>query len=116
MQLLDELMARPTADPSTLLSAAQAYAQLLAGDKLEATLKRLAAALPDSPEAWYDLASVQLAWQGASALESLRTALRLNQQRLTNQPGSRICAWWPPRRALHSFSQLPQFQQLVKTN
>ena len=118
MELLDELMSRPTADPSTLLSAAQAYAQLLAGDKLEATLKRLAAALPDSPEAWYDLASVQAGMgKVPQAMESLRTALRLNQQRLTNQPGSRdLRVVAAAEERFIPFRKLPQFQQLVKTN
>ena len=54
--LVDELVARPQADPSTLLSAATVYNQLQEPGKLETTLQRLVAAVPSSPEAWYDLA------------------------------------------------------------
>jgi len=51
------------------------------------------------------------------ALESLRTALRLNQQRLTNQPGSRdLRVVAAAKSASFPFRKLPQFQQLVKTN
>ena len=42
-----------------LLSAAQAYSQMLATTKLEGALQKLAMAVPGSPEAWYNLATVQ---------------------------------------------------------
>jgi tetratricopeptide (TPR) repeat protein len=117
-QLLEDLVSRPRADPSTLLSAAQAYAQLLDTPKLEATLEKLAAVVPESPEAWYDLATVQAAMgKNPQALNSLRKALVLNQQRLKAQPGAkdlRTNAASETRFA--QLKQLPEFQQLIRTN
>jgi predicted Zn-dependent protease len=117
-QLLDELVARPNADASTLLSAAQAYAQLQAAPKLESTLEKLARAVPDSPEAWYDLATVQATLgKSAQAMQSLRRCFTLNSKRLTAQPGSKdlrpIAAEEPKFAQLR---QAPEFQQLTRTN
>ncbi len=118
MKLLDELVERPNADASTLLSAAQAYAQMLAAPKLEGALQKLTVAVPDSPEAWYDLATVQATvGKAPSALQSLRKALQLNERRLTSVPGAkdlRSVAAGETRFA--QLRQLPEFQQLVKTN
>jgi tetratricopeptide (TPR) repeat protein len=118
MTLLDELTARPKADPSTLLSAAQAYAQLLAAPKLEATLKKLAAAIPESPEAWYDLATIQASMGKApDAMQSLRQALELNSKRLSNQPGAKdLRAIAAAEERFAPYRKLPQFQALVRTN
>lgn len=80
-QLVDSLVANPEADPSTLLSAAQAYAQLRSPN-LESTLERLVAAIPQHPEAWYDLAAVQATLGKTNeAIKSLAQALRLSDQR-----------------------------------
>jgi len=117
-QLLDELVSRPNADPSTLLSAAQAYLQLSAPNKLESTLQRLAKAVPDSPEAWYDLAAVQAALDKVpQAMDSLRKCFQLNTKRLTSQPGAKDLR--PVAAEETRFAQLkriPEFQQLVRTN
>jgi tetratricopeptide (TPR) repeat protein len=118
MRLLDELVARPNADGSTLLSAAQAYAHLAATDKLESTLQKLAHTVPDSPEAWYDLATVQATLgKMPQALQSLRKSLQLNQQRLSGAPGAkdlRLVAAAETR--FDQLRRLPEFQQLVRTN
>ena len=118
MALLDDLVARPNADPSTLLSAAQAYAQMLSAPKLEGALEKLAAAVPDSPEAWYDLAAVQATiGKSPRALQSLKKALQLSQQRLKTQPGAKDLR--PVAAGEGRFAQLrtlPEFQQLVRTN
>lgn len=118
MRLLDELVARPNADASTLLSAAQAYAQLQAAPQLESTLEKLAAAVPDSPEAWYDLATVQASvGKPTHAMASLRRALQLSGRRLATQPGAndlRAVAAGESRFA--GLRHLPEFQQLVRTN
>lgn len=58
--------------------------------KLEVTLQRLVAAVPSSPEAWYDLAGVKAALgKPTEAISSLQTALQLSQQRLVIQPTSK---------------------------
>lgn len=118
MALLDELVDRPNADASTLLSAAQAYSQMLATAKLEGALEKLAKAVPESPEAWYDLATVQATLhKNPEALLSLGKALALNQRRLTAQKGARDLR--PVAAAEPRFASLrtsPEFQQMVKTN
>ena len=84
----------------------------------EEALQKLTVALPDSPEAWYDLATVQATVGKAQpGLQSLRKALVLNQKRLTNEPGAkdlRQVANEDSRFAL--LRKMPEFQQLVRTN
>jgi len=117
-QMLDEVVGRTNADASTFLSAAQAYAQLFAAPKLESTLHKLTIAVPESPEAWYDLASVQASTgKPQEALKSLKQALQLNNRRLAAQPGSKDLR--PIAAAETHFAQLrsnPEFQQLTRTN
>lgn len=118
VQLLDELVARPKADASTLLSAAQAYAQLMDAKKLEMTLEKLATVVPDSPEAWYDLATVQATLgKPTQAMQNLKKALELNQQRLSNQPGSRdLRASAAAENRFAQLRALPEFQKITRTN
>ena len=118
VELMDQLVARPNADASTLLSAAQAYVQLGDSAKLEKCLEKLTKAVPDSPEAWYDLATVQASvGKAPQAMQSLRKSLQLNQHRLTVQPTAkdlRPVAAAETRFAL--LQRLPEFQQMVRTN
>lgn len=87
--VLDSLLAKPDADLRTLASLAQAYQQLQRVDRVEGTLERYARLVPDSPEAWYQLAAVQ-AVQGksSSAAGSLRKAFQLSDSRLATNPAS----------------------------
>ncbi|MCI0538321.1 MAG: hypothetical protein L0Z50_24200, partial [Verrucomicrobiales bacterium] len=116
VQLTDALVARPNADPSTFLSAAQVYAQVQDVAKLEGTLQKLCAAVPNHPEAWYDLAAVQITLGKTNeALGSLRQAVQLSLARQIAQPGSkdlRATAATDPRFALLQTSA--EFQNLVK--
>ena len=118
LQLLDELVARPKADASTLLSAAQAYSQMLATTRLEGALQKLAMAVPDSPEAWYDLATVQATvGKAPQALQSLRKSLQLNQQRLKTQAGAKDLRHVAAAESRFAqLRQLPEFQQMIRTN
>jgi thioredoxin-like negative regulator of GroEL len=118
LQLLDELTARPNADPNILLSAAQAYAQMGNPQKLEVTLRKMVTALPDNPEAWYDLAAIQATLgKGPDALQSLRTALELNQKRLATQPAAKdLRQVAAAEQRFAPFRQLPEFQRLMRTN
>ncbi len=88
-QVLDEIMLRPNADASILLSVANAYVQLGQYGRVEPALVRLAALMPDSPEIWYDLAGAQTAiGKTNEALQSLAVALGLNQRRLAADPSA----------------------------
>ncbi len=82
--VLDSLLAKPDSDLRTLASLAQAYQQLQRVDRVETTLERYARLMPDSPEAWYQLAAVQ-AVQGksSSTAGSLRKAFQMSDARLS---------------------------------
>jgi thioredoxin-like negative regulator of GroEL len=116
IELLDQVTARPNADANTLLSAAQAYAELQQPGKLEATLKRLLVVIPDNPEAWYDLAMVQVALgKDSEAMQALLRSVELSRQRLARQPDARdlrAAAAKEPR--FNSLRQLEDFQQMMR--
>lgn len=117
-QILDEIMLRPSADPGTLLSVANAYVQIGQYARAEPALLRLAAMVPDSPEIWYDLAGAQTALGKTNdAIRSLTMALVLNQRRLASDPKAsnlQILAASDPRfLPLHP---LPEFQNLVRVS
>ncbi len=88
-RILDDLVARPDADATTLLSVAKAYVELNQYPRSEAALAKLVVAIPDTPELWYDLAGAQAAnGRTSEALTSLARALSLSQARLAADPGA----------------------------
>ena len=114
-ELVDDLVSRPQADASTLLSAAQVYHQLQEPNKLEQTLLRLVVQIPTNPEAWYDLAGVQVTLGKTNdAISNLRKSLLLNDQRLTVDAVSKDLrpeAANDPR--FEAVRGIPEFQELV---
>ncbi len=116
VRFVDQLLARPDADPSTLLSAAQVYAQVQDVPKLESALRKLVAAMPTHAEAWYDLAGVQVALnKNDEALASLGKALELNSSKVAGQGNSRdlrMVAATDVRFV--SLQRNPEFQKLLK--
>ncbi len=87
--ILDQLASNSQVDASTLLSIANAYVQLQQGARLESVLKRLVTVTPESPEAWFDLASTEvLLGKGNDALAPLRKAIELSDERLRRQPNA----------------------------
>lgn len=112
--MVDELLARPTVDPSTLYSAATVYHQTLQWPKLEATLEKLLVQVPSHPETLYDLAGVKaILGKNSEALQFLKQAIEVNPQR----PGAMAknlkaeAAADPRFTGLH---QNPEFQKLVQ--
>jgi tetratricopeptide (TPR) repeat protein len=102
-------------DPNVVLATAQAYAALQNAPKLEAALEKLAKVMPESPEAWYDLAALKASLgKPTEALAALRSALDLSAKRLQRDPKARDLlanAKKEPRFA--PLRQLPEFQKLV---
>ncbi len=84
--VLDTLIEGTNADARTLVSVAQAFQQLQRIDRMEAALERYTRLLPESPEAWYQLAAVQAVQiKSSSAAGSLRKAFELSDlRRATN--------------------------------
>ena len=88
-EVIDQVMASPTADAGAFTFAANIYAQLGQIAKVEQALLGLVRVAPNNPEGRYDLAAVQaLLNKNAEALQSLRTALEQNSQRLAKDPAS----------------------------
>ena len=114
-QILDQLINRPQADVNALLYVAKAYAQLRQAAKLEAVLQKLVIIAPQSPEAWYDLASTEAQiGKTNEAVTALGKALELSTQRLAKQPTAldlrKSAATDQSFAALRS---LREFQQLI---
>jgi tetratricopeptide (TPR) repeat protein len=81
--VLDGVLTNPQATLPMVMSVADAYNRLNQPLKLQAALDRLTQLVPDSPEAWYDLAAshAQLS-QNPEAIQTLKKALELNAKRL----------------------------------
>jgi len=113
--ILDQLIGSPQADANLLLSVASAYAQLQQGARLEAVLEKLVHISPDSPEAWYDLASTRAQLGKTNeALTALGKALELSTQRLAKQPSARdLKKNAATNQSFLAFHGLPEFQKLI---
>jgi len=113
--IFDQLIESPQADTTVLLSVAGAYAQLQQGARLELVLQKLVKMTPESPEAWYDLATTQ-AQLGKSkdALQTLGKALDLSAQRLAKEPKSPdLRKNAATNQSFASLHNRPEFQKLV---
>jgi len=87
IQILDHLIANTNADAQTIMSVAQAYAQLGNNNGVEKALEQLVRVMPDNPEGWYDLSRAQAGLHKIPAsLESLRKAVQLSNARLKQNP------------------------------
>jgi thioredoxin-like negative regulator of GroEL len=113
--VLDQLIDSPKADANLLLAVAKAYADLQQGGKLESVLEKLVKVTPDSPEAWYDLASTKaLVGKKSDALTSLSKALELSARRLASQPGAQnLKKSAATNQSFASLRGLPEFQKLI---
>jgi tetratricopeptide (TPR) repeat protein len=113
--VLDKLVDLPGIDPNTLIAAAQTYAQLGDGTRLESTLRRLVEIAPNNAEAWYDYSGVLATLnQGPAAFNALENALRLSDARRAQQPTARdlrsVARTDPRFQALRT---LPDWTRLV---
>jgi tetratricopeptide (TPR) repeat protein len=115
LELFDQLLDRPETDVNTVLSVANAFAQLQQGPRLETALLKLVKLTPESPEAWYDLASTQAILNKPNdALAALRQALELSTRRLSQQTNARdLRADALTNRSFTALRGLPEFQKLV---
>ena len=115
LALLDRVLNQPEIAVTTVLAVANAYAELQQGPRLESALLRLTLVSPESPEAWYDLASVRaILGKSNQSLEALERAFQLSTARLARDPGAsnlRLNAL--TNHSLSSLYTLPEFQRLI---
>jgi tetratricopeptide (TPR) repeat protein/phage shock protein PspC (stress-responsive transcriptional regulator) len=115
LALLDRLLNQPDATATTVLSVANAYAELHQGQRLELALVRLTTLSPESPEAWYDLASVRsILGKPQESLAALENALELSDTRLRREPGAsdlRLNA--ATNRSFNPLRNLAEYQRLL---
>jgi len=113
--VLERMVTEPHLDPSAILAAARAFAELRNWPKLEMTLERLVKILPDEPESWYDLAALKASLgKPADGLAALTRALDLSARRLEKNPAASnllVMARTDPR--FNPLRPLPEFQKLV---
>jgi tetratricopeptide (TPR) repeat protein len=87
MEILEQVMASPSADASAFTFSANVYAQLGQITKVEQALIGLLKVSPVNPEGRYDLAAVQaLLNKPNEAVQSLKLALQQSAQRLEKDP------------------------------
>jgi tetratricopeptide (TPR) repeat protein len=85
VNLLNRIAKLPNLDAGALTTLAHLYSQLGQVGRLEESLTRLTTVMPDSPEAWYDLAAIRsvLGNKQPEALKALSKAIQLSNARLT---------------------------------
>jgi thioredoxin-like negative regulator of GroEL len=86
-EVLDGVLSNPQVTIPMVMSVAQAYSQLNQNERLQGALKRLTQLEPDSPEAWYDLASSHaILGQTNEAMAAIKKCLDANAKRLSQDP------------------------------
>ena len=116
IKVLDDLLVHPQADATVLLSIAQAYKQLGQAQRLEKAFYHIVTLIPDNPEAWYDLAAIQvLSGKTNEAIQSLARAIKLSDARLESQSDARNLLREAEKDARFAgILRLPEFQEALK--
>jgi Flp pilus assembly protein TadD len=87
VQMMDQLLRVPSVDPAVLMGMADIYLRVGEVAKSEETIKKLAAAMPDSSEPWYNLAVIQShRGETADAIASLKKVFELNPAEIKRDP------------------------------
>jgi len=113
--LFDQALASPYISPTEVGVIAQFFAQTGNLPKLETTLEKLVAIVPNEPEPWYDLAATKIALGKTSeSLQDLHTSLDLSAKRLTQNPkASNLLVEVRKDRRFDALRSLPEFQKIV---
>ena len=114
--LLDQMVASPEVNVQFLLFAAQQFNELARLPRVEMALKKLVTRMPENPEAWYDLAGVQIILNlPAEAISSVRKALENSAKRLeTNPSAANLYANLSNDTRFAGLKETPEFQALLE--
>ena len=87
-KLLDAINSHTNLDPGALTALAHMHSQLGQVAKLEQALDKLTLVLPESPEAWYDLAAIRavMGTKQDACLKALSKSIQLSNGRLSKDP------------------------------
>jgi thioredoxin-like negative regulator of GroEL len=115
IQVLQQVLTNPTADTGIIVQVAQQLASLGNYPMLETTLDKLTKLVPDSPEAWFDLAALRsLVGKSSEALQALRQALKLSAERRLRDPKAPdLLAELRQDPRFNAIRSLPEFRSLT---
>jgi hypothetical protein len=115
MGLIDQVLAQPAMDSQTLLHIARRMLEQNDSVRLERTLQRMVEVEPGNPEAWYDLAGMQVMLARPQALTALRKAVELSVARLKVDPKARdLIAEAVKDARFAGLRQNPEFLEIIK--
>ena len=114
-RVLDTVLAHPKVTADAATAVARFYAPQGPSPRLEAALAKLTQLNPSFPEAWYDLAALQVGFGRTNeGLASFRTAIQRSKERLAKDPKAanlQLSARGDKR--FDPVRSRPEFQQLV---
>ena len=113
--VMDRIIAHPKVELQMLANIIDIYKQLNNFAKVEAGLARLTQLQPNSPEAWYDLATVRTTiGKSTEGLLAVSNAINMsNTRRATNPAAKDLLAVAKTDAYLAPLRAMPEFQKLV---
>ena len=114
-ELMKQTISQANVPSDVLRGAAQFFAQTAQFSQLEVVLKKLTTAMPTEPEAWYDLARLEVILGNKDeSIKDLQTSLNLSDQRLKTNPAARnIREAARTEAGFNPIRGMPEFQKLV---
>jgi tetratricopeptide (TPR) repeat protein len=116
--LFEQTISQPSVPPDVLGGVAQFFFRTAQYPELETVLKKLTAEQPDVPEAWYDLARLEvMLGKRDDGIKDLQTSVELSDKRLkTNPAANNIRSEARTEGAFNPIRGSPEFQKLVPPN